>query len=76
MTDWSQDDTGAWTRTFYGLLLRVMADTDDPDEPWTWEVLLPEDLGTEYEIGLGGAVTLDEAMAAAEEVAANQARGR
>jgi hypothetical protein len=76
MTDWAQDDTGAWTRTLYGLLLRVMADPDDPDEPWTWEVLLLEDMSTEYEIDSGGAVTREEAMTAAEGVAENQARGR
>jgi hypothetical protein len=76
MTDWTQDDMGAWTRTLYGMLLRVTADPDDPDDPWTWEVLVQQDDDTEYEVDLGGATTREEAMAAAEAKAEDNARGR
>jgi hypothetical protein len=76
MTGWTQDKTCAWTRTLYGLLLRVTADPGDAGEPWTWEVVLEEDMGTEYEVDLGGAVTREAAMAAAEAMAQEIARGR
>ena len=33
MTEWTQDKACAWTRTLYGLLLRVTADPGDAGEP-------------------------------------------
>ena len=76
MTDWPQNEACAWTRTLCGLLLRATADPGDAGEPWTWEVVIEEDMGTEYEVDLGGAVTREAAMAAAEAIAQEIARGR
>jgi hypothetical protein len=69
--DWTQDDMEAWMRELHGLDLRVTPDLDDSDEPWMWEVLQPADdnPAAEYEIGLGGAETLEAAMARAEAAA-------
>ena len=68
-SDWTGDSDG-WTRNFGGLDLRVWPDQDDPDEPWTYEVVLAEDDVTEYEIAVGGAADPDAAKAAAEAAAA------
>src|SRR5215212_4641785 len=67
LAGWTQNATDAWTRPLHGLLLRVWPEPDDPDEPWTWEVLrVDDDDATDYEIGLGGAETRGAAMARAE----------
>ena len=73
-TDWSADGD-RWTRNFGGLDLSVWPDPDDPDEPWTYEVLLAEDDVTEYEIAMGGAADLEAAKAAAEAAAAAWGNG-
>jgi len=36
MGDWAQDDTGAWTRTLYGLLLRVRLQKGHPLDGNGW----------------------------------------
>jgi hypothetical protein len=68
-TGWVAERDDEWTCTLNGLLLRVTADPDDPNDPWTWVVLEVEDDVTEYEVGLGGAVSREAAMAAAEDAA-------
>jgi hypothetical protein len=68
-TDWTTEWGDVWSRKLNGLLLRVSPDPDNPDEPWTWEVLSVEDEFTDYEVGLGGAVSREVAMAAAEAAA-------
>ncbi len=57
-TDWRADGE-RWTRNFGGLDLSVWPDPDDPDEPWTYEVVLAEDDVTEYEIAMRGGVDLE-----------------
>ena len=67
-TGWAAEGE-RWARNFGGLDLRVWPDQDDPDEPWTYEVILAEDDVTEYEIAVGGAADPDAAKAAAEAAA-------
>lgn len=73
MTAWTDEGGGAWSRTLHGLLLRVTPDPDDPDAPWTWEVVEVEDGATEHEVEVGGAESREAAMEAAE-AAATRAR--
>jgi hypothetical protein len=68
-TDWAAERGDVWSRKQNCLLLRVSPNPDDSDEPWLWEVLTVKDEFTEYEIGLGGAVSREAAMAAAEAAA-------
>ena len=62
-----------WSKTLPGragesdLALAVFPDEDDPDEPWTWDVVLVDD--DFFEIAAGGAKTADEAKAKAETAA-------
>jgi hypothetical protein len=55
---WVSEPDGGWTNAAYGrdgrpgLSLRVTADPDDEDEPWTWEVLEVDAYGDEMEVEL------------------------
>jgi hypothetical protein len=77
ITEWVEE-YDRWSRTAPGrpgepnLSLNIYPDPDDEDEPWMWEVTGPDadDESAEYELGLGGAASLDEAKAAADAVAA------
>lgn len=73
-TDWATDGDG-WSRNFGGLELRVWPDPDDPDEPWTYEVVLADGDAAEYDIALGGAADPEAAKAAAEAAAAAYGNG-
>jgi hypothetical protein len=48
------------------LTLRAGLDPDDADEPWIWEVVRVDRHGDQEDIVVGGAVSREAAMAAAE----------
>jgi hypothetical protein len=78
---WRRGHNDVWSRIAPGqagrpaLTLRVFADPNDEDEPWSWEVVEVDDLGVEMEVDEGGAVSREEAMGAAEAMAAAWAAG-
>jgi hypothetical protein len=82
LTEWIEK-SGTWSRIVPGaagrpnVSLGVESDPGDAEEPWAWAVMErdPDDAYAEYDIGLGGALTLEAAKAAAEERAAAYRRG-
>lgn len=78
---WISERSTRWMKTAYGregrpgLSLRVLADPDDKDEPWTWEVLEVDAYGDEMEIDLGGAKSQKAAIKAADAAAAVYVEG-
>jgi hypothetical protein len=82
LTEWIEK-SGTWNKIVPGvagrsnLSLSVESDPGDAEEPWAWAVMErdPDDAYAEYDIGLGGALTLEAAKAAAEERGAAYRRG-
>jgi hypothetical protein len=82
LTGWIEK-SGTWNKIVPGVAgrpnvsLGVESDPGDAEEPWAWAVMErdPDDAYAEYDIGLGGALTLEAAKAAAEERAATYRRG-